>query len=237
MRRVVATGKTVDEAVTSALVRLGITRSQATIRVISEPVNRLFGILRSKDAEVEVTAIQSLEEDAQDYLMDILERMGLDAKVRLKSGSAEEEVDHTLEIVCGEDDLPVVIGRHGVTLDSLQYLVNTVMNRGQEKHVRFRIDAGDYRRKRREGLEQVATRALERAVRTGRKVVLESMPASERKLIHTYLQERPEVTTISEGAEPNRHVVVIPVDGALPRRDTRHRGGHTGQSSIERSAK
>lgn len=237
MKRVVATGKTVDDAVTSALVRLGVTRSQANIRVISEPVNRLFGILRSKAAEVEVTAILTPEETAQEFLSDVLEKMGLDAKVRVRDGVEENEAVSILEIVCSDADLPVVIGRHGVTLDSFQYLVNTVANRGQEKQIRVRVDAGRYRQKRREGLEQIANRALDRATRTRKPVALESMPAAERKIIHTFLQDRREVTTTSEGTEPHRHVVVIPVTGDQSANRARNRSDKRGSVRVERSEK
>lgn len=211
MKRVVATGRTVDEAVTSALVRLGVTRSQATVRVIHEPVNRLFGILRAKEAEVEVTAMMSAEEMAREFLAETLVRMGIAAKIRTYVSNEHEEKEHVLEVACEEGELPTVIGRHGVTLDALQYLVNTVANRGQERYLRFRVDAGDYRRRRKEGLCQTADRAVERAVKTQRPVMLEVMAAAERKIIHMHLQDRPEVTTTSDGTEPHRRVVVLPV--------------------------
>lgn len=211
MKRVVATGRTVDDAVTSALVRLGVTRSQATIRVIHEPVSRLFGLIRAKEAEVEVTALLTPEESAKDFLMDVLRLMGVDAKIRSHNSVLGEDAEYMIDILCDEKDLPVVIGRHGVTLDSLQYLVNNAANRDKEKHTRFRVDAGDYRQRRKEGLWQVADRAVERALRTQKPIVLDSMPAAERKIIHTYLQDRAEVTTASEGTEPNRRVVVVPM--------------------------
>ncbi len=231
MKRVVATGRTVDEAVTSALVRLGVTRSQATIRVIHEPVSRLFGLIRSKEAEVEVTAMLSVEETAKDFLTEVLRLMGVDAKIRWHNSAPDEEAECIMDIQCDEKDLPVVIGRHGVTLDSLQYLVNNAANREKEKHLRFRVDAGDYRQRRKEGLCQVADRAVERALRTHKPIVLDSMPAAERKIIHTYLQDRSEVTTASEGTEPNRRVVVVPVAQA-PSSARKSRVGSGARGSV-----
>ncbi|MBX5435781.1 MAG: protein jag [Alicyclobacillaceae bacterium] len=213
MKRVIATGKTVEDAVTSALVRLGVTRSQASVRVIREPVKGLFGLIGGRDAEVEVTVVLPPEEAAKQFLAELLRQMGLDASVKLHPAPSDSGAHFALEVVCAESALPFVIGRHGSTLDALQYLVNVVANRErvQEGYVRFIVDAADYRRRRRQGLCELADRAASRAVRTRRSVSLQSMPAADRKVIHTYLQQRSDVTTTSEGVEPNRKVVIVPV--------------------------
>ncbi|MCF8565708.1 protein jag [Alicyclobacillus tolerans] len=236
MKRVVATGKTVEEAITSGLVRLGASRSQATVRVITEPVKGLFGFIGGKDAEVEVSIPSTPEETAKDFLAGVLKRMGFDW--RIKSRSVEEdEPGILLEIACDEESLPVIIGRHGSTLDSLQYLVNIVANHEQENHVRFYVDAGDYRRRRKEHLHRLAERAAERAVRTKRQVPLDAMPAPDRKVIHTYLQERTDVTTSSEGVEPNRKVVVVPASLSVsrPRRQRRPERSERERSERDRT--
>lgn len=210
MKRLVATGRTVDEAVTSALVRLGATRSQATVRVISEPVKALFGFIGGKDAEVEVIIPQSPDEAARDFLNELLSHMGVDGKARIQSREASGE-EIQMEIQCKEDDLPIVIGRHGATLDALQYLVNIIGNREQSGFTKFSLDAGGYRRRRREALERIADRAADRAVRTGKPVLLDAMSSADRKVIHTYLQERRDVSTVSEGTDPHRKVKIVPV--------------------------
>lgn len=209
MKRVVATGRTVEDAVTSALVRLGVTRSQATVRVVSEPVKGLFGFFGAKDAEVEVSVLLTTEETAKAFLSDLLTRMGLDAKVRVQPQPEADELH--LDVVCDEESLAVVIGRHGSTLDALQYLVTIVANRDRDPYLKIYVDAGEYRKRRREGLSRMADRAAARAVRTRRPVALEAMPAADRKIIHTYLQERDDVTTTSEGVEPARKVIINPV--------------------------
>ncbi|MCL6441990.1 MAG: protein jag [Alicyclobacillus sp.] len=214
MKRVVATGKTIDDAITSALVRLGVTRSQATIRVISEPVKGLFGLFGGKDAEVEVTVNLTPPEVAKDFLVDALAHMGIEARVRMHGNTDQEATDVELEIICNEESLPHVIGKHGVTLDSLQYLVNAVANKGLDKYYRFYVDAGDYRRRRREGLCSLAERAALKAIRTKKPVVLNAMSAADRKIIHTFLQEHKGVTTTSEGTEPNRKVVIVPLEAS-----------------------
>ncbi|GMA57316.1 spoIIIJ-associated protein [Alicyclobacillus sacchari] len=209
MKKVVATGRTVEEAVTSALVRLGVSRSQAEIRVISEPVKGLFGFIGGKDAEVEVRVIDTPLDMAKEFLHGLLEKMGISAGV-----SADEQLTEEgavpLSISCGEDALPIVIGRHGSTLDSMQYLVNVVANRNAHSVVKFAVDAGGYRQRRKDNLRRIADQAAERAVRLGRPVSLEAMPSADRKWVHTYLQGREDVTTLSEGQEPYRRVKVAP---------------------------
>lgn len=216
MKKVTATGRTVEDAVTSALVRLGVSRSQATVRVLSEPVKGLFGFIGGREAEVEVSVMQSPEDTAKEFLSDTLSHMGISARIRMTAGT--DEIPTTLDIVCDEKDLPVVIGKHGSTLDSLQYLVNVVANQGQENYTRLFLDAGQYRVRRQEGLQRLADRAAVRALRTKRPVSLDPMPAHDRKFVHTYLQNRSDVTTTSEGTDPYRKVVVVPFVQSGPSR-------------------
>ena len=213
MKKVVATGRTIEDAVTSALVRLGVTRSQATIRVIAEPVKGLFGIFGGKEAQVEVSIPLTPEETAKEFLSGVLSKMGVEWKIRSRDEMEGGEPVVVFEVVADESVLPILIGKHGSTLDALQYLVNVVANREKNGYVKFVVDAGDYRRRRREGLWRLAERAAERAVRTKKPVSLDAMPSVDRKLIHTHLQDRRDVTTSSDGMEPNRKVVVMPTQG------------------------
>lgn len=230
MKKVVATGRTIEDAVTSALVRLGATRSQATVRVITEPVKGWFGFLGGKEAEVEVSIPSTPEETARDFLTEVLAKMGVSARIRVREEHEAGETALVLDVNAAEDVLPVLIGKHGSTLDSLQYLVNVVANREQGGHVKFVVDAGDYRRRRREGLWKLAERSAERAVRTRRAVALDAMPAADRKLIHMHLQDRLDVTTSSEGVEPNRKVVIMPVQGVGAERPHRPRRASTNRN-------
>lgn len=209
MKKVVATGKSVEEAVTSALVRLGVGRSQAQIRVLTEPVKGLFGFIGGKDAEVEVSIPQSAMDDARDFTQGVLTRMSVRGEVSIERDIEDVDVP-VVSISCSEDVLPVIIGRHGATLDALQYLTNIVANRDREEFVKFTIDAGRYRARRRDNLKRLAEGAADRAVQTGRAVSLEAMSAAERKWVHTYLQTRMDITTISEGQDPNRKVRIAP---------------------------
>ncbi|MFD1675996.1 RNA-binding cell elongation regulator Jag/EloR [Alicyclobacillus fodiniaquatilis] len=209
MKRVVVTGRTVEEAVTSALVKLGVARSQAQVRVISEPVKGLFGFIGGKDAEVEVSIAQTPVEMARDFTEGVLKRMDAPATVSVERDHAEG-TEYVVSIECADEVLPIVIGRHGVTLDSLQYLVNIVANREHDGFVKFTVDAGTYRARRRESLRRVAEQAADRAVRTGRPVSLDAMSSAERKFIHTLLQSRLDITTSSEGKDPYRKVKIVP---------------------------
>ena len=106
------------------------------------------------------------------------------------------------------DTLGILIGRRGETLDALQYLTSLYVNRGQEGYTRVTLDTENYRAKREEALTRLANRMANRAVKTGRKVVLEPMNPYERRILHSALQKNENVSTHSEGEEPNRHVVI-----------------------------
>lgn len=209
MRRVVVSGRTVDDAVTSALVQLGVPRAQAHIRVITEPVKGLFGLIGSKDAEVEVSVQATPQETAKEFLQQALNRMGVISDVSVERDT-DTNGDFVLVIRVGEEALPYIIGRHGSTLEALSYLTNVAANREHEGFVKFSVDAGNYRQRRRESLGRAAMQAAQRAVEFGRPVSLDPMSAADRKWVHTYLQERDDVTTSSEGRDPHRRVKVIP---------------------------
>ena len=106
------------------------------------------------------------------------------------------------------DTLGILIGRRGETLDALQYLTSLNVNHGQDDYTRVTLDTENYRAKREEALKRLANRMANRAVKTGRKVVMEPMNPYERRILHSALQQNDAVTTHSEGDEPNRHVVI-----------------------------
>jgi spoIIIJ-associated protein len=111
-------------------------------------------------------------------------------------------------------DLGLFIGRHGQTIDAVQHLAFKVANRdaGRDQAVRVTVDAAGYRTRREQVLHRQAEQAAEKAARTGRPVALDAMSASERKIVHEFLKDRDDVETYSEGTEPDRHLVVAPVD-------------------------
>ena len=223
MKRVVTTGKTVEDAITSALVRLGATRAQVEVQVIHEPVKGILGFIGGKDAEVEVRLNLPPQEEAKQFLVDMVTRMGVEAVVRVRPFESAEEQSYLLEVVCDDEaELASIIGRHGTVLDSMQYLVNIVANKEHGDFIKFVVDAGGYRDRRRKGLERIADQAANRAVRTRRPVELDEMPSSDRKVIHSRLQTRSDVTTSSEGVDPHRKVIVTPIRGNRGRRSGHH---------------
>ena len=115
-----------------------------------------------------------------------------------------------IRVTCEGGDLGLLIGRHGQTIDSIQYLVNAIVWKGAEERKRVVVDAAGYRARREETLQREAVRAAERAVSSGSPVELEPMSAVERRVVHERLKDYPGVTTSSDGAEPNRYVVVHP---------------------------
>jgi spoIIIJ-associated protein len=204
VKRVVATGRTIDEAVEKALRELNASRERVSIRVLEEPSKGLFGLIGTRDAKVEVEVKHDPVEHGHAFLAEVLQTMGVEAKVEMRRTD-----DGILFDIQGKN-LGVIIGRRGQTLDALQYLVNVVANRHAEKHVRISLDAENYRLRRKETLEHLAERIAKKAIQMNKNVRLEPMSAAERKVIHSYLQNRADVVTFSEGEEPHRYIVVAP---------------------------
>lgn len=141
---------------------------------------------------------------AQKFLMDVTDRMGVKVDVYVDDSKADNLSIHMIG-----DTLGILIGRRGETLDALQYLTSLQVNKGREGYIRVTLDTENYRAKREDSLRRLAQRMANRAVKTGRRVVLEPMNPYERRVLHTALQNHPAVTTHSEGEEPNRRVVIM----------------------------
>lgn len=202
MKKVTAFAKTVEEAVAKALHQLQATREQVHIRIIEEPSKGLFGIIGSKPAVVEVEMKVDPIEEGKKFLKSVMIQMGVDGFIEV----FKREEGITLNIV--GNDVGVLIGHHGQTLDALQNLVNAVVNKYTEQYTRVYVDAENYRQKRIAALEQLAERLARKVARTKQNIKLEPMTAHERKIIHTYLQNDPYVETYSEGEEPRRYLVI-----------------------------
>jgi spoIIIJ-associated protein len=218
-----ATGETVGEAKWAALRELerlapGIDRDGVRFQVVSEGERGLLGVGYAPArvlASCERPPARITDEDepvpegehavARELLERVVSTLGLDATVRV-----EDDGDEVLATVNGAD-LGVLIGRHGQMIDSLQYLANAIAHRavGEDRR-RIVVDAAGYRARRATTLEALARRTAERVSATGHRVELEPMSAVERRIVHEVLKEDPEVTTVSEGSEPNRFVVVVP---------------------------
>ena len=152
----------------------------------------------------------SEHESAVDRVRDMLEQvntaLGLEAEVEVT------EQDGEIRGVLHGDDMGLLIGRHGQTIDAVQHLAFKVAAHGRSPAPRVQVDAAGYRDRRRQALERQADQAAADAVRSGRPTALDSMSATERKVVHEYLKDRDDVETYSEGTEPDRHLVVAPLD-------------------------
>ncbi len=164
------------------------------------------------DPELEANAAgEELPEDPAERVRAIVERVldELDLEAEVEVEEDEDEIRASVE---GDDEeLGLLIGRRGQTIDALQLICYRAAFRGRQDRKRVTVDAAGYRRRRAETLERLAEQAAERAVRSGRPVELESMSANERRVVHNHLAERAEIETYSEGDEPERFVVVAPL--------------------------
>lgn len=203
MKKIVASGKTIDDAVRSGLTQLNVTMDRVKVLVTEQPSKGLFGLIGVKEAKVELELIPDPTIEAEQFLRDVAEAMGLTIAIERK-----QTKEATYLSVSGGGDIGMLIGRRGQTLDALQYLVNIVANRYSDSHLRIVLDAEDFRERRRKTLEELSERLAGRVVRTKKEVVLEPMSSNERKVIHSQLQNHPRVKTYSKGDEPNRRVVI-----------------------------
>ncbi len=198
--------KTVSEAITEACRKLGATSDRLDYEVIDEGSSGFLGI-GSKPAVIKAAVKNeevSVEDKAGKFLNDVFAAMNMTVIVDVKYDKAEGNMDIDLS---GEE-MGVLIGKRGQTLDSLQYLVSLVVNKDAENYIRVKIDTENYRERRKETLENLAKNIAYKVKRTRRPVSLEPMNPYERRIIHSVLQNDKYVTTYSEGEEPFRKVVV-----------------------------
>ena len=196
------TGKTVDEAVNAALAELKISKEDAEIEIIEEGSRGFLGVFGAKDAVVKVKKKFNPEKTAKDFLKEMFIAMGLIVNVETSL------TDKHLEIKISGDDMGIIIGKRGQTLDAIQYLVNLVVNKGTAPYISVTLDTENYRERRKETLETLAHNLARKVKHTGKNVVLEPMNPYERRIIHSSLQNDRYVTTYSEGEEPHRNVVI-----------------------------
>ena len=212
------TGKTVEDAVVEAAVQLGTTSDRMEYKILEKGSNGFLGI-GSRPAKIRARKIPETAERAEQFLADVFDAM--DLKVNITTEENKEE--HTMDIDLSGDDMGVLIGKRGQTLDSLQYLVSLVINKGEEEYIRVKVDTENYRQRRKDTLENLAKNISFKVRRTGRPVTLEPMNPYERRVIHSALQNDRYVETHSEGEEPFRKVVVSLKEGVQPRDNNRYR--------------
>jgi len=220
-KSVEATGKTIEEAFKNALMELGIDEDDARIVekvVLEKPKSGFLGI-GGTPAKVRVSYEIKRSDKAVKFLKGLLERMGSSAYPVV-----DKSDDENIEIHLEGDNLGMLIGRRGETLNAIQHITNYIVNRGEEGRVRVVVDVDNYRKKREESLRKLAEKTAAKVLRYRRNIALEPMNAYERHVIHSALQEWKDISTFSSGAEPRRCVVIGYAPGG-EKSDRPHRSG------------
>ena len=198
------TYKTVDDALTNALVEFGVTSDQIDYDVLEKGSSGFLGF-NSKPAKIKARKKYTVVDHIKNFLSQVFAAMGLEVEI-LINASAEEENVYDVELKGAE--MGVLIGKRGQTLDSLQYLTNLAINKHSDTYTRVKLDTEDYRKRRKDTLENLAKNIAYKVKRTKKAVSLEPMNPFERRVIHSALQNDRYVSTHSEGDEPYRHVVI-----------------------------
>ena len=195
--------KTVSDAITEACKALGVTSEKLDYVVVEEGSAGFLGI-GAKNASINAKVKSSVSDVAKNFLNDVFAAMNMTVVINVDYKEDERE----LSIDLAGDDMGVLIGKRGQTLDSLQYLVSLIVNKESTEYIRVKVDTENYRKRRQDTLENLAKNIAFKVKRTKRTVSLEPMNTYERRIIHSALQNDKFVTTHSEGEEPFRHVVV-----------------------------
>ena len=195
--------KTVDDAITEACQKFSVTSDKLEYEVIEEGSAGFLG-LGSKSAVIKARVKSSVKDIAKTFLNDVFEAMKLTVVIDIRF----DEVENIMDIDLSGDEMGILIGKRGQTLDSLQYLTFLVVNKDVENYIHVKVDTENYRKRRKDTLENLAKNIAFKVKRTKRAVSLEPMNPYERRIIHSALQNDRYVTTHSEGDEPFRRVVV-----------------------------
>lgn len=195
--------KTVNDAIIEACQKLGVSSDKLDYEVVEEGASGFLGI-GAKPAIIKARVKCSIKDDAKSFLNDVFAAMKMTVVVDVQY----DEEERSMDIELSGDDMGVLIGKRGQTLDSLQYLVSLVVNKNVDEYIRVKVDTENYRERRKETLENLAKNIAYKVKRNKRPVSLEPMNPYERRIIHSALQNDKYVTTHSEGDEPFRRVVV-----------------------------
>ena len=198
----VKVGKNLDDAINEGLAELGITRDEAEIEIIDEGSKGFLGI-GSKEACVRIYGKISVENKAVKFLSSMVSRICDDVEY-----DVTKDGEGRVVITMSGPNMGILIGRHGDTLDALQYLTSLYINKVSDEYVKIVLDTENYRAKRKETLVKLARRLGSQVVKTKESITLEPMSPGERRIIHSTLQNNKLIQTVSIGEEPNRRVVI-----------------------------
>lgn len=205
MEYIEVSAKTVEDAISEAAIKLEVPSDKLEYEVITEGSAGFLGLIGSKPAVIKARKKFNLVDHTKDFLARLFKAMN----VSVNSTVDYDEENRTMNIVFDGEDMGLLIGKRGQTLDSLQYLTSLVVNKEQQDYVRVKVDTENYRSRRKDTLENLAKNIAFKVRKTRKPVVLEPMNPYERRIIHSALQGNKYVETYSEGNEPYRHVVVV----------------------------
>jgi len=203
MEYIKISAKTVDDAITEALIKLETTSDMIEYEVLEKGSTGFLGF-NSKPAVIRARKKFTVEDYVKEFLNNVFDSMNMVVEIITNL----DEANNNLDIELKGDDMGVLIGKRGQTLDSLQYLISLVANKNNDNYLRVKLDTENYRKRRKETLENLAHNISYKVKRTKRPVSLEPMNPYERRVIHSALQNDKYVVTHSEGEEPYRRVVV-----------------------------
>ncbi|MBS6396476.1 MAG: protein jag [Clostridiales bacterium] len=224
------TGKTVEDAKMEAAIQLETTSDKMEYEVIEKGSSGFLGI-GSKPAKIRARKILDTREKTEEFLKDVFAAMQIQVNVNIE----ENPEERTMNIDLSGEDMGVLIGKRGQTLDSLQYLVSFVVNKDVDDYIRVKVDTENYRQRRKDTLENLAKNISFKVKRTGKPVTLEPMNPYERRVIHSALQNDRYVETHSEGEEPFRRVVVTLKEGVRVRDNNNRRRPYNNNRSGNRN--
>lgn len=197
------TAKTVDEALTHAMLDLKTTEDNLEYEIIERESSGFLGLF-SKPAIIRVREKSLADDIGKVFLERLLDKMGVEAEVI----STFDEENNLVDMNIKGEDMGIVIGKRGTTLDSIQYLTSLVINKNCENYIKVKLDTEDYRARRKETLENLARNIASKVKRTRKSVTLEPMNPYERRIIHSALQSDKSIDTFSVGDDPYRKVVI-----------------------------
>ncbi len=216
--RINVSAKTVEEAVTKAMLELETTADKLEYEVVEKgSTGILGGLIGSKPAVITAWKKKTVIEEGTEFLKKVFATMGMEVEIKVSYNEEEKIVSYDLE----GTEMGVLIGKRGQTLDSLQHLVGLVINKHSEEYIRVKMDTENYRERRKETLEGLAKNIASKVKRTKHPVALEPMNPYERRIIHSTLQNDKYVYTKSEGEDPFRHVVIMLKKEAYPKTEGR----------------
>ncbi len=208
MSKLVERAQSIELAVQKACMVLEVSPEEIQYQVIQQPRKGILGLFGRRDAIIEVSVMEkeSAADMVHSFLQGVLERMKIPCHIETDSGTSE------IRFNLKGEELGPLIGKQGRTLDALQTLAQTVVYQKYGFAAKVTVDADDYRKRREKIIRELANRMGEKVRKTKREVTLAPMPASERKMVHQFVQQEEDLTTYSVGKEPKRCVVIAPKD-------------------------